>query len=398
MRQWLFVLFGDPSYFQSKKCYKNCKSKSISEAVLHMSFSHRQWVFTCRIVAVCLIWYAASCSQSIINKLTLQLYPYPLTVTLSSLVNNAIYALPLARILNVKFQTVTTRYLLKIIFPIAFAKSVALASAFFGLWKVPVSYAQTVKATLPIFTVLISRIVLHERQSKRVYLSLVPIVLGVVTASASELSFNTAGLLASLFSTFINSCINVSIKKVFDDTGMHPISLLSLTSQLAAVILFPLWIFEDGYSLATKFLMSDPSDNERGHPDFYFVFLLFAAGLCSFFQNLCSFVLIHQLTTLSFAVSNAAKRVAVIVISLFIFKNPVTPLNCLGMLLSIVGMFIYNRVKHPNPDKLHRDDDGPPQLFKKHSSRLSLNHFTTSDSDYLQNVQDFTVFRIARDH
>lgn len=231
------------------------------------------------------------------------------------------------------------------------------------------------KATLPIFTVFTSRILLHERQPFKVYVSLLPIVIGVVTASLTEISFSTIGLIASLFSTFINSCINVSIKKVFDDTGMHPISLLNLTSQIAAVILFPVWILQDGVNIASGFMSPKP-ENEL--PDFYFVFLLLGSGLSSFLQNLCSFILIHQLTTLSFAVSNAAKRVAVIVISLFVFKNPVTPLNCFGMLLSILGMFVYNRIKHPSNNNIKKER---PPLLKLDSNNLGLSHFTTSDSD-----------------
>uniref|UniRef100_A0A914YRH2 Sugar phosphate transporter domain-containing protein n=1 Tax=Panagrolaimus superbus TaxID=310955 RepID=A0A914YRH2_9BILA len=102
-----------------------------------------QWLFTFRIVLICFLWYGASCSQSIVNKMTLQVYAYPLTVTLSSLVNNAIYAIPLAKIMKVKAKTITKPYLLKTLVPIAGFKAIALASAFFGLWKVPVSYAQT---------------------------------------------------------------------------------------------------------------------------------------------------------------------------------------------------------------------------------------------------------------
>lgn len=62
---------------------------------------------------------------------------------MSSLVNNAIYTIPLAKIMKVKYSTVTKPYLLKTLLPIAGFKAIALASAFFGLWKVPVSYAQT---------------------------------------------------------------------------------------------------------------------------------------------------------------------------------------------------------------------------------------------------------------
>uniref|UniRef100_A0AC34F537 Sugar phosphate transporter domain-containing protein n=1 Tax=Panagrolaimus sp. ES5 TaxID=591445 RepID=A0AC34F537_9BILA len=242
--------------------------------------------------------------------MTLQVYAYPLTVTLSSLVNNAIYAIPLAKIMKVKSKTISKPYLLKTLVPIALFKAIALASAFFGLWKVPISYAQTVKATLPIFTVFASRCLKHEPQRPAVYLSLLPIVAGVIIASFTEMSFNLAGLLSSLFSTFLHSFINVLIKKVFDDTHMHPITLLCISSQLAAVILFPLWLLTDGVTLSNELIHGIKSGEKL--PDFYFIFLLFAAGFCSFIQNLCAFVLIHQLTTLSYAITNTTKRIAVI--------------------------------------------------------------------------------------
>lgn len=174
---------------------------------------------------------------------------------------------------------------------------------------------------------------------------------------------------------------------------MHPISLLSLNSQLASVILFPVWVLHDGYAMWTagtlpalqyveeELVCADNWDKKSifftkirfftfsfGCPlqllflmlfkeklsvlkgssspplDIHFIFCLFASGACSFLQNLCAFVLIHQLTTLSYAVSNAAKRIFVIVLSLVTLRNPVTVMNLVGMAMSIFGVFLYNRV------------------------------------------------------
>jgi solute carrier family 35 protein E1 len=272
-------------------------------------------------------------------------------------------------IMKVKSKTVSKPYLIKTLLPIAGFKAIALASAFFSLWKVPVSYAQTVKATLPIFTVLAARILKHEPQTTRVYLSLFPIVAGVCIASFTEMSFNLAGLLSSLFSTFLHSFINVLIKKVFDESGMHPIHLLQYSSQLAALFIFPAWLLTDGVTLSNELI-----HGSHHPPDFYFIFMLFAAGFCSFIQNLCAFALIHQLTTLSYAVSNATKRVAVIALSIFYFQNSVTPLHCFGMALAVFGMFIYNRAKH--------NEKGKPQFLRKRDSNsLSLSNLTSSASD-----------------
>lgn len=72
-----------------------------------------------------------------------------------------------------------------------------------------------VKATMPVFTVLISRIILRERQSYIVYISLIPIIFGVILATLTEIQFDALGLALSLFSTFIFAYLNVLVKKVF---------------------------------------------------------------------------------------------------------------------------------------------------------------------------------------
>lgn len=149
--------------------------------------------------------------------------------------------------------------------------------------------------------------------------------------------------------------------QVFEDTTMHPVTLLQLNSQLASLLLLPLWLFNDGAVFWSLFAgavgssgalhparaaAADPLPQPPAEALHQFLGYLFLSGLLSFGQNLCAFTLIHQLTTLSYAVSNAAKRVAVILVSLLLMRNPVTWLNLCGMLLSVLGVFCYNRIKH----------------------------------------------------
>lgn len=343
--------------------------------------------FAGQIISICLIWYTCSSGQNVVNKIALQQFPYPLTIALSSLLNNVIYAIPLSKYLHIKPVRASQSYLCKMILPISAGRALAVGFAYFGLLKVPVSYAQTVKATMPVFTVLISRVMLHERQSNRVYISLIPVIFGVFVASVTEIQFDLSGLLCSLFSTSLFAGLNVLAKKVFQDTGMHPINLLSLNSQLAAVMLFPLWVLKDGSGLWTAFTSYDQKEDSTVHIQ-TFVYYLFFSGLLSFIQNLCAFTLIHQLTTLSYAVSNAAKRIAVIVISLLWLKNPVTPINMAGMLISVLGVLLYNRAKHSErlkrskspliTEEEHRDNG---HLFRRHDRHLHLTGMTSSNSD-----------------
>jgi drug/metabolite transporter (DMT)-like permease len=89
-------------------------------------------------------------------------------------------------------------------------------------------------------------------------------VFGVAIASITEVRFDTAGLLAALFSTFTFAWMNVLAKKIFEETNLHPVSLLSINSQLATVILFPLWALRDGRDMWLDYTTKHDSHKQVG--------------------------------------------------------------------------------------------------------------------------------------
>lgn len=67
-----------------------------------------------------------------------------------------------------------------------------------SLKYVAVSFMETVKSSAPLFTVIISYMLLSERNGVYVQLSLIPIMIGLALCSAYEISFTLLGFAAAL--------------------------------------------------------------------------------------------------------------------------------------------------------------------------------------------------------
>lgn len=88
----------------------------------------------------------------------------------------------------------------------------------------------------PLFTIVLSTILLKKRSSRAVYVSLIPIVMGVVFATYGDYYFTAWGFILTLLGTLLAAMKTVATNMILvGRLKLHPLDLLIRMSPLAFV-------------------------------------------------------------------------------------------------------------------------------------------------------------------
>ncbi|XP_042213908.1 solute carrier family 35 member E2A-like isoform X2 [Homarus americanus] len=213
-----------------------------------------------------------------------------------------------------------------------------LGTIMFGLiaiYYVAVSFAETVKSSAPLFTVLIAYFVLGERTGACVFFSLIPVMLGLALCSSNELSFSMIGFLCAL-TTNLCECVQSVVSKslLSNKAYIYNPAELQFYPNLAAVILqFPTWYFlvDFGklYSQMDHSLLS----------------AIILDGISFHGQTITAYVLMSYVNPVTYSVANTTKRACLIWLSVLLFGNPVTLWSGVGTAVVIVGVLLYSNAR-----------------------------------------------------
>jgi drug/metabolite transporter (DMT)-like permease len=121
---------------------------------------------------------------------------------------------------------------------------------------IPVSFNQAIGATTPAFTAGLALVLMRARETRIVYLSLLPVIVGVVIASGAEPMFNMIGFLAAVTAACARALKSVLQGLMLSDSNerMDSLSLLMYMAPVAVVALIPTTLFfePDAPSLAME--------------------------------------------------------------------------------------------------------------------------------------------------
>lgn len=292
------------------------------------------------------LWYLLNIYFNIFNKQVLEVFPYPTTVTAFQFGCGTVMII-LMWTLNLYARPKLTRSQFAAILPLAVAHALGNLLTNISIGTVNVSFTHTIKAMEPFFTVLFAALFLGEKPTIWLVSSLVPIVGGVALASFTEASFNWTGFCSAMASNVTNQSRNVFSKKfmVRKEDSLDNINLFSVMTITSFILLFPAAIFMEG----TKFTPYLQSAASQGLNIRELCVRSLLAGFCFHSYQQVSYMILQMVSPVTHSVGNCVKRVVVIVSSVIFFQTPVSPVNSIGTVAALAGVYVYSRAKRMRP-------------------------------------------------
>ena len=203
---------------------------------------------------------------------------------------------------------------------------------------IPVSFNQALGATTPAFTAILAAVMMGHREAPSVYLSLIPVVVGIVIASGAEPMFNIVGFTAALAATAGRALKSVLQGLMLSDSSekMDSLSLLLYMAPIAAAALVPVTLYYEPEALASALVL--------GKNGGFWLLLMFNSFL-AYFVNLTNFLVTKYTSALTLQVLGNAKGVVAVIISVLCFRNPVTIYSMLGYGITVFGVVLYSQAK-----------------------------------------------------
>ncbi|CAM8944571.1 unnamed protein product [Rhodiola kirilowii] len=118
---------------------------------------------------------------------------------------------------------------------------------------------------------------------------------------------------------------------------LHSMNLLLYMAPLAAMILFPVSLYFEG-NVAGVLV-------EKARRDWFIVFLLIGNATVAYLVNLTNFLVTKHTSALTLQVLGNGKAAVAAVVSVLIFRNPVSVMGMVGFGVTVSGVVLYSEAK-----------------------------------------------------
>jgi drug/metabolite transporter (DMT)-like permease len=228
-------------------------------------------------------------------------------------------------------------------FSVLYTVNIAMSNV--SLHMVTVPFHQVIRAMTPVFTVLLSFIILGRRYSFMTFISLIPVILGVILATFGEYDYTTLGFVLTVLGAILAALKTIVTNLVqVGKLRLHPLDLLLRMSPLACIqTVIYAWLTGEADAVIA-FTKRDM--------DGYLLLALCANGLIAFLLNIVSFTANKKTSALTMTVAGNIKQVLSIVLAVFIFNLTITGMNALGIALTLIGGAWYTSIEYKEKQRM----------------------------------------------
>ncbi|XP_077253151.1 UDP-URONIC ACID TRANSPORTER 1-like [Tasmannia lanceolata] len=287
-------------------------------------------------------WYFSNIGVLLLNKFLLSNYGFhfPIFLTMCHMSACALFSyisIVLMKIVPLQMINSKTQFFKIAGLSVVFCTSVVGGNI--SLRYLPVSFNQAVGATTPFFTALFAYFMTFKREMWGTYAALVPVVAGVIIASGGEPSFHLYGFIMCISATAARAFKSVLQGILLSSEGekLNSMNLLLYMSPIAVLVLLPA-------TLAMEPTVLDVTVS-LGRSNRFMWPLLLVNSAMAYSVNLSNFLVTKHTSPLTLQVLGNAKGAVAVVISIFIFRNPVSLIGMVGYSMTVIGVVIYGETK-----------------------------------------------------
>jgi solute carrier family 35 protein E1 len=147
-----------------------------------------------------------------------------------------------------------------------------------------------------------------------------------------------------------NDPSGISTSKALSRPKLDKINLLFFSSGMAFLFMVPLWIYSDFPAIWTLWFNPEMAVNtakplKPGQVAPSVPYYFFLNGTVHFAQNLLAFAILSSTSPVTYSIASLVKRIAVICLAIVWFNQAVHPVQALGIGLTGIGLFMYNKAK-----------------------------------------------------
>ncbi|KAL3521169.1 hypothetical protein ACH5RR_019318 [Cinchona calisaya] len=287
-------------------------------------------------------WYSSNIGVLLLNKYLLSNYGfrYPIFLTMCHMTACSLLSyIAIAWLKMVPMQTIRSK---KQFFKISALSVVFCASVVSGnisLRYLPVSFNQAIGATTPFFTAVFAYLMTLKREAWLTYITLIPVVTGVVIASGGEPSFHLFGFIMCVGATAARALKSVLQGILLSSEGekLNSMNLLLYMAPIAVVLLLPFTLYMEQNVVGITLALA--------RNDIKIIWYLLFNSTLAYFVNLTNFLVTNHTSALTLQVLGNAKGAVAVVVSILIFRNPVSVTGMLGYSLTVLGVVLYSEAK-----------------------------------------------------